>query len=106
MSLDEGGQTEFMGNGQIFPQLSIIQDGTNQEHSGCPQDFCLINHIGIDREVFAQAGDFDCPGDLLQKAVLTPEPTGFCQNRNGGGACCFVSEGNIQIREIRGDQPF
>ena len=90
---------------QILRKLRIIQDRAYQKDCRGTQQFCLIDHIGIHGKILAQAGNTDSRRDFLQKAVLPAKPFWLSENGNGRSARRLIGTCNVQIWEIRRDQP-
>ena len=106
VSLYQRREPQGKRNLPVFPQLALIQNGTDQQNRRCPQQLCLPDHIGIDREILSENRDRHRPGDFLQIPVTAQEPFRFGQTGDGRSTGLFIFPCNLQIWKLLRNQSF
>ena len=61
----QSGKPQVLTDGKIFPQLCIVQNGTDEQYRRCTEKLCFVDHIVVHRKILTQAGRGDGGGDLL-----------------------------------------
>ena len=100
VDLDEGIETDFVGERTKIAQLCVVEGGRNQEHAVSPHEPGIDHVAGIDGEVFAD--DRERGGSPRRPQVRhgTTEPLFICQNRETRCAPSFIGAGEQTRVEV------
>ena len=105
MGFHQSGESQVLADGKILFELCIVQNRADEQHRRSAQKLCFVDHVRIHGKILAQAGCGDSRSDLLQIGVTAQKPLWLGQHRDGICPGGFVFSGDLQVRELRCDEP-
>ena len=100
VDLDEGIETDFVGERTKIAQLCVVEGGRNQQYAVGPHEPSIDHVAGIDGEVFADDRERRGSARRPQVCHRTTEPLLICQDREARCAPSFIGAGEQTWVEV------